>query len=69
MLQFKLKIGMTETISFKVAEDRWGFRSVAKTLVDGYKDITGVDIRQRAPTSAQPDGDPGPALRYGWACS
>lgn len=39
-----LKIGMTETLTFKLAEDRWGYRSVAKTLVDGYKDITGVDI-------------------------
>jgi len=40
-----LKIGMTETQAFKSAEDRWGYRSVAKTIVDGYKDITGVDIR------------------------
>jgi hypothetical protein len=40
-----LKIGMTETLAFKTAEDRWGLRSVAKTLVDGYKDITGADIR------------------------
>jgi hypothetical protein len=45
-LQSKINIGMIETLSFKPAEDRWGFRSVAKTLVDGYKDITGVDIRQ-----------------------
>jgi len=39
-----LKIGMTETIQYKIAEDRWGYRSVAKTLMDGYKDITGVDV-------------------------
>lgn len=45
-LQSKVNIGMIETLSFKLAEDRWGYRSVAKTLVDGYKDITGVDIRQ-----------------------
>jgi hypothetical protein len=41
-----LRVGMTETLCFKLAEDRWGYRSVAKTLADGYKDITGVDIRQ-----------------------
>jgi hypothetical protein len=45
-LQSKVNIGMIETLSFKLAEDRWGMRSVAKTLVDGYKDVTGVDIRQ-----------------------
>jgi hypothetical protein len=45
-LQSKINIGMIETISFKLAEDRWGYRSVAKTLLDGYKDITGVEIDQ-----------------------
>ncbi len=45
-IQTKVNIGMIETLSFKLAEDRWGLRSVAKTLVDGYKDVTGVDIRQ-----------------------
>jgi len=39
-----LKIGMADTITFKLAEDRWGYRSVAKTLLDGYKDVTGVEI-------------------------
>ncbi|MCX8159479.1 MAG: hypothetical protein N3G18_00920 [Candidatus Saccharicenans sp.] len=39
-----IKIGMADTITFKMAEDRWGYRSVAKTLLDGYKDITGKDI-------------------------
>jgi len=39
-----IKIGMADTIIFKLAEDRWGYRSVAKTLLDGYKDITGKDI-------------------------
>jgi hypothetical protein len=39
-----IKIGMADTITFKLAEDRWGYRSVAKTLLDGYKDITGKDI-------------------------
>jgi hypothetical protein len=39
-----LNVGMIETLTFKPAEDRWGYRSVAKTLLDGYKDITGVDI-------------------------
>ncbi len=45
-LQSKFSIGMIETMSFKMAEDRWGYRSVAKTLLDGYKDITGVEIDQ-----------------------
>jgi hypothetical protein len=40
-----LKVGMIETLPFKMAEDRWGYRSVAKTLADIYKDITGVNIR------------------------
>jgi len=39
-----LRVGMTETLTFKPAEERWGYRSVAKTLLDGYKDITGVEI-------------------------
>ncbi|MDD8030487.1 MAG: hypothetical protein PHQ25_00620 [Acidobacteriota bacterium] len=39
-----IKVGMADTITFKQAEDRWGYRSVAKTLLDGYKDITGQDI-------------------------
>jgi hypothetical protein len=42
--QADIKIGMADTITFKLAEDRWGYRSVAKTLLDGYKDITGKDI-------------------------
>jgi len=45
-LQSKVNVGMIETISFKLAEDRWGYRSVAKTLLDGYKDITGIEIDQ-----------------------
>lgn len=39
-----LRVGMTETLTFGLAEARWGYRSVAKTLLDGYKDITGKDI-------------------------
>ena len=38
------RVGMTETLTFKPSEERWGFRSVAKTIMDGYKDITGVEI-------------------------
>ena len=45
-LQSKFNVGMIETLSFKLAEDRWILRSVAKTLLDGYKDITGVEIDQ-----------------------
>jgi len=40
-----LRIGMVNTITFQIAEDKWGYRSVAKTLVDGFKDVTGSDIR------------------------
>ncbi|HOI45643.1 MAG TPA: hypothetical protein PLX50_08540, partial [Candidatus Aminicenantes bacterium] len=52
-----LNVGMIETLTFKPAEDRWGLRSVAKTLVDGYRDITGRDILS---TSA----DLGATLKY-----
>ena len=45
-LRSKFNVGMIETLSFKLAEDRWGLRSVAKTLMDGYKDVTGVEIDQ-----------------------
>ena len=59
-LQSKFNIGMIETLSFKLAEDRWGYRSVAKTLVDGYKDITGVDILQSSADQGRKlEGDPG----------
>jgi len=43
-LTSKINVGMIETLAFKLAEDRWGYRSVAKTLLDGYKDITGVEV-------------------------
>jgi hypothetical protein len=39
-----LNIGMIETLTFKPAEERWAYRSVAKTLVDCYKDITKKEI-------------------------
>jgi hypothetical protein len=39
-----IKIGMADTFTFKLAEDRWGYRSVAKTLLDSFKDVTGKDI-------------------------
>ena len=39
-----LNVGMIETLTFKPAEERWGLRSVAKTITDGYKDITKRDI-------------------------
>jgi hypothetical protein len=52
-----LNVGMIETLTFKPAEDRWGLRSVAKTLVDGYQDITKASI---AATSA----DIGVTLKY-----
>lgn len=40
-----LRVGMIETLTFSLEEARWGYRSVAKTLLDGYKDITGTDIK------------------------
>lgn len=52
-----LNVGMIETLTFKPAEERWGLRSVAKTIVDGYKDITAYDILA---TSA----DIGATLKY-----
>jgi hypothetical protein len=55
-----LNVGMIETLTFKPAEERWGYRSVAKTLVDGYKDITGIEINA---TSA----DIGATLKYSFA--
>ena len=52
-----LNVGMIETLTFKPSEDRWGYRSVAKTLLDGYKDITKKEINA---TSA----DIGASLKY-----
>jgi hypothetical protein len=52
-----LNVGMIETLTFKPAEERWGLRSVAKTLVDGYQDITKANIMA---TSA----DIGASLKY-----
>ena len=52
-----LNVGMIETLTFKPAEERWGLRSVAKTLVDGYQDVTKASI---AATSA----DIGATLKY-----
>ncbi len=55
-----LNVGMIETLTFKPAEERWGLRSVAKTLIDGYRDITKKDINA---TSA----DIGVTLKYSFA--
>jgi len=52
-----VNVGMIETLTFKPAEERWGLRSVAKTLVDGYQDITKANIMA---TSA----DIGATLKY-----
>ena len=61
-----LRVGMEETLTFKIAEDKWGYRSVAKTLTDGYKDITGADIRaSSADIGASLQGSPIKYLRYG----
>jgi hypothetical protein len=61
-----LKIGVTETLTFKPAEERWGYRSVAKTLMDGYKDVTGVEIdATSADLGASLTGSFNKYLRYG----
>jgi len=61
-----LKIGMTPTLTFEMAEARWGYRSVAKTLVDGYKDITGVEIdANSADIGANLTGSLAKYVRYG----
>ncbi|HOW85523.1 MAG TPA: hypothetical protein P5119_07205 [Candidatus Aminicenantes bacterium] len=55
-----LNVGLIETLTFKPAEDRWGLRSVAKTLVDGFKDITKKDISASS-------ADIGATLKYSFA--
>ena len=55
-----LNVGMIETLTFKPAEERWGLRSVAKTLVDGYRDVSKTDILA---TSA----DIGATLKYSFS--
>jgi hypothetical protein len=61
-----LRVGMTETLTFKPAEERWGYRSVAKTLVDGFKDITGVEIdATSADLGVSFTGSVNKYLRYG----
>ncbi len=61
-----LKVGMTETLTFKPAEERWGYRSVAKTLMDGYKDVTGIEIdATSADLGASLTGSASKYLKYG----
>lgn len=65
-----IRIGMTDTLTFKVEEDKWGYRSVAKTLMDGYKDITGVDIdATSADIGASLTGSLTKFFRYGFMVS
>ncbi|MGA2360943.1 MAG: hypothetical protein ABSG73_00635 [Candidatus Aminicenantales bacterium] len=60
------KVGMEETLTFTLSEARWGYRSVAKTLLDGYKDITGVDINaSSADIGASLQGSATKYIRYG----
>jgi hypothetical protein len=62
-----LKVGMTETLTFGPAEARWGYRSVAKTLMDGYTDITGVSIdASSADLGASLSGRLAKFARYGF---
>jgi hypothetical protein len=39
-----IKVGMADTLTFGIEESKWGYRSVAKTLLDGYADVTGKSI-------------------------
>jgi hypothetical protein len=60
------RVGMEETLTFNLSEARWGYRSVAKTLIDGYKDITGVDINaSSADIGASLQGSATKYIRYG----
>jgi hypothetical protein len=57
---------MEYTLTFKMAEDVWSYRSVVKTLLDGYKDITGVDINaSSADIGASLQGSMTKYVRYG----
>ena len=61
-----LKIGMIPTLTFETAEQKWGYRSVAKTLLDGYKDVTGVEIdASSADIGASMIGSTSKYIRYG----
>jgi hypothetical protein len=61
-----LTVGMEETLTFKLAEDVWNYRSVAKTLTDGYKDITGEEIdATSADIGVSLKGNVVKQLRYG----
>lgn len=40
----RLRVGMADTLTWKPAEDKWNYRSVAKTLVDIFRDMTGESI-------------------------
>jgi len=65
-----IRVGMTETIQFKLAEDKWGYRSVAKTLMDGYKDVTGVEVdAPSADLGASLTGSLAKYIRYGFMIS
>lgn len=39
-----IKVGMADTLTFGIEEAKWGYRSVAKTLLDAYSDVTGKSI-------------------------
>jgi hypothetical protein len=61
-----LRVGMESTLTFSFAEAKWGYRSVAKTVADGFKDITGTD--NHAPSAdigASLQGSPLKFLSYG----
>ncbi|MBP6909792.1 MAG: hypothetical protein KBC18_05110 [Candidatus Saccharicenans sp.] len=62
-----IKVGMADTLTFKLAEDRWGYRSVAKTLLDNFKDVTGKEIdASSADLGVSLAGKIARPLRYGF---
>jgi hypothetical protein len=40
----KLYIGMAATPTKEISEFYWGYRSIAKSMIDNFKDMTGKDI-------------------------
>ncbi len=61
-----LRIGMEDTMTFNIAEAKWGYRSVAKTIADGFKDITGTDNHATsADIGASLQGSPAKFISYG----
>ena len=66
--QMVWKFGMEDMLLFSdIEEKKWGLRSVYKTIMDGYKDVTGVDIdAYSADVGISIVGSIAKQLRYGF---